>query len=79
MHLAAVFNWEINGFDLENAFIETDIDIPINMYLPSDVYRNPDGSRVKTRLLKSLNGLEQAGELFYQNLRDKVIRAGSHP
>lgn len=79
MHLAAVFNWEIHGFDVENAFIETDIDIPIHMYLPSDVYRNPDGSKVKTLLLKSLYGLKQAGELFYQNLRDKVIKAGYTP
>jgi hypothetical protein len=79
MHLAAIFNWDISGLDVENAFIETDIDIPINMYLPSDVYRNPDGSKVKVQLLKSLYGLNQAGELFYQNLRDKVIKAGFDP
>jgi len=79
MHLAAIFNWDINGLDVENAFIETDIDIPINMYLPSDVYRNPDGSKVKVQLFKSLYGLKQAGELFYQNLRDKIIKTGFQP
>ena len=79
MHLAAIFGWDINGLDVENAFIETDIDIPINMYLPADVYRNEDGSKVKVRLNKSLYGLKQAGELFYKNLRDKIINCGYKP
>lgn len=49
MHLAAIFGWDINGLDVENA---------------ADVYRNEDGSKVKVRLNKSLYGLKQAGELF---------------
>lgn len=73
MQLAAVFGWIIKGIDVENAYLESDIDKPILMYLPHDVYRTPHGKSIKTKLNLSLYGLKQAGELWNRLLNEKFI------
>ena len=40
LHLAAVFDWDINGLDVEQAFLESDIDKEIYMTLPKTVYED---------------------------------------
>ena len=67
LHLAAVFDLDITGIDVENAFIEPVIDKEIFMYLPKDIYAQ-SGRRVKVLLLKSIYGLKQAGDLWYKLL-----------
>ena len=64
LHIAAVQDWYISGIDVENAFIEPKIDKDIYMYLPKDIYRYPNGNKVKVKLDKSLYGLKQAGDLW---------------
>jgi hypothetical protein len=71
LHLAAVFDLDISGIDVENAFIEPEIDKEIFMYLPKDIY-SQSGRRVKVLLLKSIYGLKQAGDLWYK-LLDKLL------
>jgi hypothetical protein len=74
MHLIATFSWYIKGIDVENAYLESDIDADIYMYLPRDTYRNAKGKSIKTKLNKSLYGLKQAGELWNRLLNDKFIK-----
>jgi transposase InsO family protein len=76
MHIAAVYGWYIKGLDVENAFIESKLDKEIYMYLPFDVYCNKAFGKVKVKLLKSLYGLKQAGELWYKLLISKFIKFG---
>jgi hypothetical protein len=73
MHLIAVFGWHIKGIDVENAYLESDIDTEIYMYLPRDVYKHANGRSIKTKLNKSLYGLKQAGELWNRLLNDKFM------
>ena len=74
LNLAALFNWEITGIDVENAFVEANIDKTINMQLPKDVFCDPITNKpVVVRLKKSLYGLKQAGELWNKLLNSKLI------
>jgi hypothetical protein len=73
MHLAAVHNWHIKGIDVENAYLESNLDKEIYMTLPTDVYNNPI---IKVKLHKSLYGLKQAGELWYRKLNEAMISVG---
>lgn len=69
LHLAATNGWHIAGIDVENAFIESEIDKEIYMKLPTDVFGDKTtGKPIRVRLMKSLYGLKQAGELWYQKL-----------
>jgi hypothetical protein len=54
LHLAAVFDWEISGLDVEQAFLESNIDTEIYMNLPIDVYEdsithNPETTRLRLK------------------------------
>jgi len=64
LNLAAIYDWEIHGIDIVNAFLESDLDETIYMKLPVDTYSEADGKPVIVRLKKSLYGLKRAGELF---------------
>jgi len=69
LNLATIHDWEIHGLDIENAFLESDLDEKIHMNLPKDVYSHKDGNPIVVTLKKSLYGLKQAGELFYKLMR----------
>jgi len=75
LNIAAVYDWEVHGIDVENAFLESDLLETIYMNLPTDCYTHPDGKPVKVLLRKSLYGLKQAGERFYQLLKTTLIDA----
>ena len=62
--IAASNHWTISGIDVENAFVEADIDRPLWMTLPKGTYRNNDDTPITVKLLKSLYGLKQAPELW---------------
>lgn len=64
MSIVAMFDWHLQGADVENAYLESDIDKEIYMNLPDDVYHDRKGRKIKVNLLKSLYGLKQAGELW---------------
>jgi len=69
LNLAAIHDWEIHGLDIENAFLESDLEETIYMKLPVDTYREANGKAVIVKLKKSLYGLKQAGELFYKLMK----------
>ena len=73
LNLATICNWDIQGLDIENAFLESDLDEVIYMKLPTDVYCESTGQPVIVKLQKSLYGLKQAGELFYRLMRSILI------
>ena len=72
LNLAAIFDWEIEGIDVEQAFLESPLDKEIYMTLPKDVYcqsNNPNKPAI-VKLLRSLYGLKQAGELWYKTVKE---------
>jgi hypothetical protein len=79
LQLVATFNWEVQGLDVENAFIESDLDEVIYMDLPKSFDLAHPGKRHRVRLVKSLYGLKQAGERFYSLLKSKLAEHGLLP
>ena len=72
LNLAAIFDWEIEGIDVEQAFLESPLDKEIYMTLPKDVYcqSNNSNNPAIVKLLRSLYGLNQAGELWYKTVKE---------
>ncbi len=77
--LATVYGWDFSGIDIENAFVEGTLSETIYMMLPEDVFRNPDGSSVIVRLLKTLYGLKQASRVFYKMIVKILLELGLKP
>ena len=69
LNLAAIYDWELHGIDIENAFLESDLEETIYMKLPVDTYMDANGKPVIDKLKKSLYGLKQAEELFYKLMK----------
>jgi hypothetical protein len=69
LHLAASRDWEIRSIDIGNAYLEADLDTVIHMELPPE----PGQPRRVVRLMKSLYGLKQAGELWNRKL-DAILK-----
>jgi hypothetical protein len=72
LNLAAIFDWEIEGIDVEQAFLESPLNKDIYMTLPKDVYCQSDkpNKPAIVKLLRSLYGLKQAGELWYKTVKE---------
>ena len=68
LHIAASRDWAIRSIDVGNAYLEAELDTEIYMDLPPEGDKPP--RRVK--LLKSIYGLKQAGELW-NRLLNKVL------
>ena len=73
--LMARNDWDANHVDVENAFIEADLDRAIVMQLPT--LNNVDGRPTKVMLLKSLYGLKQAGMLWFKLLTKNLNKLGA--
>mgnify|MGYP000037351645 CR=1 FL=1 len=79
LFLATIFNWDLNGLDIENAFIEGILDEEIDMVLPEELFRNSDGTPVVVRLLKAIYGLKQASHVFYILMKTALATVAMHP
>ena len=73
--LMARNDWDANHVDVENAFVEADLDRAIIMQLPS--LNNVDGRPTSVMLLKSLYGLKQAGMLWFKLLTKNLNKLGA--
>jgi hypothetical protein len=51
--LAAVYDWNVKGLDVENAYLETYLDAEIYMKLPLEIYKL-NGKPAKVKLIRSL-------------------------
>jgi hypothetical protein len=70
--LATAMGWHIASIDITGAFLHADIDCPIRVRVPSI-----DGTAPRiARLMKSVYGLKQAGRLFWNHLRDNLLKFG---
>ena len=76
--IAASHRWILSGIDVENAFVEAKIDRPLYMNLPTGTYKNPDGTPVTVKLLRSLYGLKQAPELWDKFLVSAIKSQNFH-
>jgi hypothetical protein len=74
LFLVAVYDWNVEGIDVENAYLEAYLDAEIYMNLPSEIYKL-NGKSVKVKLIRSLYGLKQAGELWNSLLNSKLLAA----
>ena len=70
--LATSMGWHIASIDITGAFLHADIDCPIRVRIPSI-----DGTAPRiARLMKSVYGLKQAGRLFWNHLRENLLKFG---
>ena len=70
--LATAMGWNTSSIDITGAFLHADIDCPIRVRIPSI-----DGTPGRiARLLKSIYGLKQAGRLFWNHLRENLLKFG---
>jgi len=77
--LAAQWDLRVDSFDLQNAFLQQDLDkdhIVIECPEGLDLPLNPDGSKPVFRLLKSLYGLKQSARLLSKRLSAHFIKQG---
>lgn len=73
--IAARFDWEIESFDFNGAYLNGELDDNEEIYMyPPPGYDN-DGTTVK-RLRKSLYGLKQAGRKWYDTLSRALANLG---
>ena len=72
LHIAASRDWAIRSIDVGNAYLEAELDTDIYMDLPPEGDKPP--RRVK--LLKSIYGLKQAGELWNRLLNRVLTELG---
>ncbi len=72
LNLAAIFDWEIEGIYVEQAFLESLLDKEIYLTLPKDVYSQSDKPNKPpiVKLLRSFYGLKQAGGLWYKTVKE---------
>ena len=82
LHIAASEDMEIRNLDVSNAYLESPLDIDLYMELPTTEWI--DGKRTVTKLLKSIYGLKQSGELWNKRVNkilvdDKFKRTKSDP
>jgi hypothetical protein len=75
LFLAAVYDWNVEGLDVENAYLEAYLDAKIYMNLPPEIYKL-NGKPVKVKLIRSLYGLKQAVKLWNSLLNSKLLAAG---
>ena len=72
LHIAASRDWEIRSIDVGNAYLEAELDTEIYMDLPPEGDEPPR----RVRLLKSIYGLKQAGELWNRLLNKHLSEMG---
>ena len=73
LHIGASEDWDFRHTDIGAAYLESDLDTELYMQLPPEL----DGGTAKTvRLVKSIYGLKQSGELWNKRLHGILTDAG---
>jgi hypothetical protein len=71
MNLAAIFDWDIESLDVENAYLEAQLDHESYISLPVELYQY-NNQPIKVKLNKCLYGLKQAGERWNNFINDVI-------
>jgi hypothetical protein len=74
LFFAAVYDWNVEGLDVENTYLEACLDAEIYMSLPPEIYKL-NVKPVKDKLIRSLYGLKQTAELWISLLNSKLLAA----
>jgi hypothetical protein len=74
VHIASSEDMIMRNLDVSNAYLESPIDTDIYMELPKTEWI--DGKRTVAKLIKSIYGLKQSGELWNKRLNKILVDAG---
>ena len=73
--LSLTLDWPACSIDFASAFVQAKLSEPVWIHLPRG-FRSNKGSDTCLRLLKSLYGLSVAPRLWYEHLRDALLKLG---
>jgi len=76
--LAARFDWEIKLFDFNGAYLNGELDEDEEIYMQAPPGYENQGEHFVKRLKKSLYGLKQAGQKWYDALSRVLTNLGFH-
>ena len=76
MSLLARNDWEARHIDVENAFVEAEIEKEFTIFMNLPTLHRINGEKVKVQLIKSLYGLKQAGHLWFKLLTKSLFGIG---
>ena len=74
--LLARNDWEARHIDVENAFVEAEIEEEFTIFMNLPKLHRVKGEEVKVQLIKSLYGLKQAGHLWFKLLTKSLLGIG---
>jgi Reverse transcriptase (RNA-dependent DNA polymerase) len=75
LYFTLFFGMVTKSIDFSNAFVQAKLDESIFVHLPRG-FSHDDGQDVCLKLLKSLYGISQAPRLWFDHLRDKLLKCG---
>lgn len=75
MYFTLFFGLKTRCVDFSNAFVQAPLDDPIFIHLPRGFHSNTEDD-VCLRLKKSLYGLTQAPQLWFEHLKGKLLKRG---
>jgi hypothetical protein len=53
LHLAAIHDWDVLSYNVENAYLEATLDKEIYMYLPQDLYQDEKGDLSRSNCIRA--------------------------
>ncbi|CAL1408028.1 unnamed protein product [Linum trigynum] len=74
--VASTQNWHLHQMDVNNAFLNGDLDEDVYMELPEGLRDKPEYKGKVCKLKKSLYGLKQASRMWYAKLTESLLGNG---
>ncbi|KAA3465088.1 Retrovirus-related Pol polyprotein from transposon TNT 1-94 [Gossypium australe] len=76
LSLAVQFGWSLRQVDINNAFLNGDLNEEIYMLQPPGFEQHNNGQPLVCKLKKALYGLKQAPRAWFQKLKDYLVASG---